>query len=153
MEAQQRLTPKRVWRLSNMSVCKHPKYMPFHKFNAVFKEITIEMEDMLLEGKSVYLPSKLGTLRLKKFKPKKLLPNWKATNRLWMMDKQMREERFIVYQDNAHTSGWRVKLTWSKFNCHWQNQGLVTCKRTRGFERKLAWLLKTDSELIEKIKD
>lgn len=150
---QQRLTPKRVWKLSTMSDRSSPIYMPFQKFNTIFKEISYEMEDMLLEGKSVYLPAKMGTLRLKKFKPKKLLPNWKATKNLWKASPQMKEEKFIVYQDNAHTSGWRVKLTWSKFNCNWTNSGLITCKRTRGFERKLAWLLKTDSELIDKIKD
>ncbi len=150
---QQRLTPKRVWALSEMSDRNSKKYMPFQKFNDIFREITYEMEDVLLEGKSIYLPAKMGALRLKKFKPKKLLPNWKATKNLWMNSEEMHNERFIVYQDNAHTSGWRVRLTWSKFNSNWTNSGLLTCKRTRGFERKLAWLLKTDSELIDKIQD
>jgi hypothetical protein len=148
-----RLTPRKVWDISVASDKKHKKYIPYAKFNAILKLITLEMDDMLLEGKSIYLPARMGALRLKKFKPKKLLPDWKATKKLWEVDETMREERFLIMQDNAHTSGWRVKLTWSKFNCDWTNKGLVVCKRTRGFERKLAWLLKTDSLLITKIKE
>ena len=153
MNNDKRLTLKRVWQLSEMSDKKNPKYMSFNVFNNIFKEISIEIEDMLLEGKSVALPVKMGSLRLKKFKPLKELPDWKATKTLWKASPQMREQRYIVKQSNMHTGGWRVKLHWSKFNCAWTHSGSVVCKRTRGFERKLAWLLKTDSELIEKIQD
>lgn len=148
-----RLTPKRIWKLSRMSDRKGPKYIPFVEFNKIFKEIMIEIEDMLLEGRTIYLPKKMGALRFKKFKPKKKLPDWLATKNLWKANAQLKEEKFIVYQTNAHTSGWRVKLSWSKFNCNWFNQGMVVCKRTRGFERRLAWLLKTDSDLIDTIKE
>ena len=153
MENTKRLTLSRVWAISELSNKKSPKYISFSEFNNMFKEISIEIEDMLLEGKSVALPAKMGTLRLKKFKPKKMLPNWKATKKLWESSPAMLAQRYIIEQDNSHTGGWRVKLHWNKFNCMWTHSGSIVCKRTRGFERRLASLLKTDSDLIEKIKD
>lgn len=149
-----RLTPKQVWKLSRLSDRKDKKrYIPFVEFNTIFKEIMIEIEDMLMEGRTVHLPKKMGALRFKKFKPKKKLPDWLATKKLWQASPDMKAQKFIVYQTNNHTLGWRVKLSWSKFNCDWKNQGLIVCKRTRGFERRLAWLLKTNNELIYTIKE
>lgn len=148
-----RLTLKRLWKTSPISDRKSSSYLPFAYFNTIMQEVTLEIENMLLEGNNVYLPYDMGVLRLMKFKPKRLLPDYNATKILWRNNPEMKKQRFIVKQTNEHTNGWRVKLNWNKYNCKWKYSTAVIAKRTRGFERRLAWLLKTDSTMIDKYKE
>ncbi len=143
-----RLVPKAIWKISSLSDRNSKNYIPYAEYIKIMKEITIEIEDMLMEGNPIHLPAKMGVLRFKKFKPKKKLPDWQATKKLWKVNEEMKKQKYLIYQSNSHTLGWRVKLSWSKFNCDWKNQGLIVCKRTRGFERRLAWILKTNFNLI-----
>lgn len=94
--------------------------------------------DRLLDGDTVQLPERLGTLEFSgiKVKPrldedgniKGLSPDWKKTNELWNRCPECKEKKEFVYFFNEHSQGIRYKLRWSKKRVFVSNKEFYTFK-------------------------
>ena len=142
-----------LWKLSELSNRKNKdKFLAKSKYSIYIKALLQAIEILVNDGRTVVLPQRMGYIRLKKFIAKKKFPNWKMTNKLWEFDEEAKKKKKIVWLTNAHTSGYSVKMVWCNYTCQFKNKSMVVCKRTRGFQRRTASLLKKDSKLIDKIK-
>lgn len=80
--------------------------------------------DLLIDGQTVKLPERLGSLYIvgTKTKPRLdengnvqgLSPNWKETYKLWNSNPKAKEDKVLVYHFNERTNGIRYKLHWEK---------------------------------------
>jgi len=142
-----------IWEVSEISNRKNKDtYLPYKTYLKYVRSINAAIEAILMQGKTISLPHRMGSFRLRKFMPNKRFPDWKMTKKLWKFDEKAGQEKKIIYLTNAHTSGYGVKFVWHSYNCQFQHKSMLCCKRTRGFQRRSAVILKQVSNLIDKIK-
>jgi len=98
----------------------------WNKYRNIWKDIATElMEEVIITGYEWKLPCGLGTIRMKKYKPKlrfkegrldpKILHiDYNETRILWENDLDAREKKIKVYHLNSHSDGYKVVLDWLK---------------------------------------
>lgn len=94
----------------------------YEEYVHICKTFNDHMFDLILQGKSVSIPSGLGKYQLVKFKPKKKkYVDFQATKELGR----------TVYHRNRHTDGYSVRLHWHKKAYPFTNKRLWRFKLTR----------------------
>lgn len=125
------------------------------------KENTIKLKDYLeitagynkflmqkvLDGDTVTLPSKLGTLCIVGRKQKiryddkgdivGLAPDWVKTKALWDSNPKAKENRQRVFHTNEHSSMIRYRFHWSKARVLVSNKTLYALRLTRENKREV----------------
>jgi len=100
----------------------------------------------LLDGASVVLPYKMGTIDVIGRKPKVkivngeikgLSPDWKSTLQLWKDDPEAKTEKRKLYHFNDHTGGIRYKFAWLVKNVPLRNKNIMTFIAVRNNKRTL----------------
>jgi hypothetical protein len=75
-------------------------------------------KELIVSGVEVLLPSRVGSLQILKYKPKRFIKkiDFKTTQELYgefNKGKAKGEKKFVFFK-NRHTDGYRVRLHWSK---------------------------------------
>ena len=103
------------------------------------------------------LPKRLGTIRIKKYKPKvrldddgKLITNnlavdYKATNELWQNNPEAKKAGKKVFHLNNHSDGYRYIWYYSTYRSNLPNKSLYRFIPTRTNKRELSRLIKDDN--------
>ena len=127
------------------SVDKEVSQRDYLDTNYAFNEFLISL---ILEGHTVYLPERLGSLCVqgkkqkyrvdKNGKPIGLSPDWVETKKLWDRNPKAKKEKKLLYHTNEHTNGYRYKILWSKLNMYVKNKNLYTLKMTRKVKRAVS---------------
>jgi hypothetical protein len=123
----------------------------------VLNEFNKEVSRLILEEAFEFLlPARVGTLRIKKYKPKifnkdgslkkdKLNPNWKKTNELWNKDPEAKAQKKLVYHTNEHSDGYEYKWHFSNYRSMCENKSAYCFIPTRTNKRAITALV-TDEE-------
>jgi nucleoid DNA-binding protein len=77
-------------------------------YASVIQAISEQLMLELLEGNEVYLPSKLGSLQIVKYKPKRQIID---------VHSSLQYNKKLCYTNN-HSDGYSVRLHWDKFTSH-----------------------------------
>lgn len=134
-----------------MNSTKNPvKKQEFKDISNAFNKFLIEK---VIEGDTVKLPERLGTLRIvgRKVKPRinpetgdveGVSPDWKETRKLWERCPECKEKKQLVFHFNEHTDGIRYKFSWSKTGVFISNRDFYSFRVVRSvkglFKKKLA---------------
>ena len=112
------------------------------------------------------MPYRMGNISIRKYKTKlkegktingsKILNypvDWKATKQMWVELPETAHKK-VIYIDNDHTSGYRIKFLWNIYNAKFKNKTNVAFKPLRKISRALASEIKSnpDFEAYELIK-
>lgn len=99
----------------------------------------------VLEGETVTLPAKFGTLAIVGRKQKirynengdvvGLAPDWVKTKALWNSNPKAKENRQRVFHTNEHSSMMRYRFHWSKARVLVTNKTLYALRMTRENKR------------------
>lgn len=113
----------------------------------------------VIQGETVTLPAKLGTLSItgtkKKLKYNKdgiplLPPNWGATKKLWKANPQAELQKKIVYCLNEETNGVVYKVNWSRNRVPIENKIYYALIMTRHNKRAIHQAIKSGKEYLIK---
>ena len=117
------------------------KNTPFLVDKETYKNICYDFnkavsEDMIKNTLEFDIPSRLGSIRIKKIKGKNDLKSkkidWKAS----------KESGMKIYHLNMHTDGYHYKWHWHKQDALFANKSIYSFRPTRFNKRTLAGLLK-----------
>lgn len=123
----------------------------FKEVVKVYSEVVIEY---LLKGRKVILPAGMGYLKLTKGKFKSEAPNWAMTQKLYgEHNKNNPDDKKVVYHDNSHTDGYRLKVLWKRNTIPIKNKSLFVFKFTRFNSRYISKTVKEDPSLIYNLSD
>ena len=91
-----------------------------------------------LDGKLMYLPFSMGSLRIKRKEVNYEKPaiDWKAT----------KDEGKVLYHMNHHSDGWRAVWKWSKMNNLIANLVVYSFTASRDNKRAVAKIMKQKNE-------
>lgn len=107
----------------------HDLYLDKKLYMEIIKLANTKLvEKLIMTGKKVVLPSRLGTLQFMTFKPtKKRMIDFKLTKELGK----------TIYHNNLATNGLAVKLVWSKswYKANFKNKKTWRLKLTRHQQR------------------
>lgn len=104
----------------------------------------------VLEGETVTLPGRLGTLsiigtkRTIRYNEQGLAilpPDWNRTKKLRESDPEAKAQRKVVYCLNEHSGGISYKFFWSKLRVALENKSLYCLRLTRKHKRELNRLI------------
>lgn len=110
-------------------------------------------EEIMLDNFEFKFPARLGTLCIRKRKPKlryddegnliNTMPvDWKATNDLWNEDKKSKEEKKLVRHMNEHTQGYVPFWHYNAHTATFKNKMAYKFVATRTVKRSLTKVLK-----------
>lgn len=111
---------------------------------------------MLEEAFEFLMPSRLGTLRIKKYKQEiklredgtldtsNLAPNWQATNKLWENFPEAKANKKLVFHTNEHTDGYRCKWFFTNYRSNCKNKSAYYFVPSRTNKRTLTAHLKDE---------
>lgn len=117
----------------------------------VYSEVVIET---LLKGHKVILPKGMGYLRIGKGKFKSKAPNWKKTAEIYGAHNEANpDDKKLVYHDNSHTDGYRIKVVWKTNTIPITNKSLFAFKFTRYNSRYISGVVKEDPAIIYNFND
>ena len=136
-----------------------PYYLSYAQYISIIERFNILLRDkMLYESKEVNLPMRMGSLCIKKAKPKLRLKNnkvislpinWKATNDLWASDEDSYiKKRFIRYT-NEHSKGWIASVFWDKSNCTATNKKKYSFESCRTFKLLINSIMTDEDSTID----
>lgn len=140
--------------------------LPKALFKNVVQDCNNLLVEQLLEGKTIYLPFGMSTLRIMRFKSK--LGRKSVDHNASRLRKQellaqgktlfSKEapygEKWLVYHENRHTDNWVCKFHWDAKNvCHsrsknHKNYRLYISRNEGSPKQRLAVMLKSDPSLI-----
>lgn len=106
-----------------------------------FKKASIK----ILEGEVFNLPSNLGRIFIKRFKPSKKKPiDWKTTNELYgeYNKTALPNEKKRVYHKNHHSFGWSGRWMWDKKNNKFKNKTFYKFEAVRNNQRSVSEYIK-----------
>ena len=113
------------WRHEPKSIhCKSKK-----EFTSVMTRFMELLSEHIMEGNTYKLPHKMGSIRIRKFKPTKR----KSIN--WQLSKKFGKH---IYHTNKHSNGLTGEWYWDKKGARLKNQSLYVLEATRGNNRALA---------------
>lgn len=113
-----------------------------------------ELARLILEESFDYiLPHRIGSMRIKKYKPTLLKDNgelnirhlnvdWKKTNEMWNNDPATKEAKKVVYYENTHSEGYNYRWYFSNYRSNCINKTAYCFKPSRTNKRRLAQLIK-----------
>lgn len=133
----------------------------------VLTELNTELLKLVVyEGYDLYMGSRLGSIRIRKFNnslrldkngeiANKLKVDWHKTRKKWeeLYPKKSPEEikkikdKPLVYHLNEHTDNYVFKWYWDKVTCNIPNQSAYFFEPIRPFKREAAQAWKTIPEL------
>lgn len=119
------------------AICKSKNPIRFDVFSSVIKEFNNEICKEIIYNKfEFHLPARLGTIRIKKYKPKiKLDENGKLNLNQFPIDwKKTKEVGKKVYHLNRHFDGYRIMWYWNKLNSNVRNQSVYKFKEARQYQ-------------------
>ena len=122
-------------------------------FSKVIKDFNLLLTDFIIYNpEGIKLPLNLGYVRIRKSKVNlarrdKLIPDWKATNDLWDSNPSAKEKKTLMFHLNEHRDGYKYKIFWDKSIARIKNKSFYFYIPARAFKRKLAHILKTNSEI------
>jgi hypothetical protein len=130
----------------------------YSDYCAVLNKFNKDISKAIMEDAYEYiLPNRVGTIRIKKYKPKiqlddegKLITNnlavdYKATNELWRNNEEAKENKKLVYHLNNHSDGYRYVWYYSTYRSNLPNKSLYRFVPTRTNKRELSKLIKDDT--------
>ena len=111
------------------------------------------VDEIMLDNFEYKIPSRLGTLTIRKRKPKlrfddngKLINtmpiDWKATRELWDEDEECKKQKKLVRHLNEHTNGYVPFWNYSVNTATFKNKSVYKFKPTRTIKRQLSKILK-----------
>jgi hypothetical protein len=114
------------------------------------------VEEILHNAFEFIMPCRLGTLRIKKYKPSvrvledgtlkgKLNPNWKATRKLWAKNEDAKKNKILVYHTNDHSDGYEYKWHFSNYRSTCENKSAYCFIPSRTNKRAIAALVKDEN--------
>lgn len=114
---------------------KHKFYVNKVTYSSVLKRFfEIIARELIVSGDEIVMPSRVGSLQIKKYKPKNKQIDFHTTNKVFgerNKDKPLSEWK-LVYFKNRHTNGYKVKLHWSrKDHANFRNKKKWSFKFTR----------------------
>jgi len=137
--------------------CEQKTFNAYNVGEKLYKEILRAFlkevgEHMIQNNLEFKMPSRLGVLSVKKFKPSfktdgngKLITrfpiDWKSTNDLWAKKPELRKKKFI-YHFNLHTDEYRYKFKYDKRTANYPCKNVYMFKFARPLKRELAANLK-----------
>lgn len=119
-----------------------------------FNEMLVQV--MLDENIDYKLPYNLGTIGIRKYKPKFKTENGKIianklpidpieTRKLWESNPDAKARKIYVRFNNKHSEGFVFKLYWAKSKALFKNKTIYTMSFKRSFKRMLAQRIKEKS--------
>lgn len=111
------------------SKLKNPK-VDKKTFIEIFEDFaTLVLKDVIEQGKDYMLPSKLGSLRVKKrmlnFKFKDTGDinlrstgcgvDWGSTRKMWKEYPETKEQKKVLYYTNNHSGNWKYSFVWNRY--------------------------------------
>lgn len=127
---------------------KHPYYCSQRTYVDISKDFYKILSSLIIEeGFSFKIPSRLGEIRIVKFRSeKKRHINWKLTNEYFgEWNKNNPHDRKRIYHTNSHTDGYAARFHWKK-STYLKHQTLYNFEAIRFNKRSLAKHVKeTDS--------
>lgn len=127
--------------------------IPQNIYSKVLNDFNREISRLILEEAFEFIiPNRIGTLRIKKYKPKifnkdgelkknKLNPNWKKTNELWAKDAEAKANKILVYHTNEHSDGYEYKWHFSNYRSICKNKSAYCFIPTRTNKRAITALV------------
>ena len=154
---------------------KEAKFIEMHRFiidrqtfSNILKDFNLELARLLLEENLEFrMPSNLGTVRMRKFKRKihfkedgtldtrYLCVDWQATKAFWVreypgldaVELKKIKHKTRIFHLNEHTENHVIRLFWKKYGSAIVNKKIYSLLLTRTNKRRVAQLLKTDSNI------
>jgi hypothetical protein len=123
----------------------------------VLNEFNKEVSRLMLEEAFEYvIPQRLGTLRIKKYKPQifdkdgnlkktNLNPDWKKTIELWARDTEAKAAKKLVYHTNEHSDGYEYKWHFSNYRSLCKNKSAYCFVPSRTNKRAITALVKNEN--------
>jgi len=110
---------------------------------------------ILEEAFEYIIPHRIGTIRIKKYKPKLLdkdgnlrkhvlRPNWKATKDLWAKDEEAKKNKTRVFHTNEHSDGYEYKWHFSNYRSNCSNKSAYCFIPSRNNSRTITALVMDD---------
>lgn len=120
------------------------------QFYTIIREVNKQLAKLLISGKEIKFPARMGTLELRK-KPSRIeiidgelvtnLPiNWDATLKLWHEDKEAYNEKVLVRYENEAT----FKILYDKSTANYNNKSFYDFRATRTIKKQISRLVKED---------
>jgi len=121
--------------------------------NKTFKKVTLLFfkllsNEIIENGYEYKVPSGMGYIFIKKFKPKKKAIDFKLTNELYAKyNKDNPTNKKVIYHKNNHSFGYAGRWYWNKTNAILPNKGLYKLEPIRNNKRKLAASIKQNNTI------
>lgn len=121
------------------------------QYFAIIRNINIIFKQMLLEGKDITFPSKMGRLIIRKYNPiikfedgkikTNLHPDWQRTLKLWFEDEESRKKKTILKAEEKEL----FKIQYDKSIATFNNKMLYYFQPNRQLKIELKNKIKEDS--------
>ena len=119
-----------------------------HEFYSVVRQINNHLADVLLSGRDIILPHRLGNIEIRKYDAKmslvdgKLKTNlpidWDRTLKLWSEDEESYKERTLVKMEEKEI----FKVYYNKSKANYQNKSFYDFECNRDLKRRLKQKIK-----------
>jgi len=114
-----------------------------HEFYTIVRKMNELIAEEIASGRKVTLPSRMGTLELRKFERGAFLIDgklvvtypidWMATMRLWYKDGEARKSKTLV----RYTSKEIYKVWYNKYNANYPNKKFYEFSPVRSLQKKI----------------
>lgn len=127
---------------------KSKYYISKKQYKDISKDFYAMLSEMIVNGFTYKLPSRIGEISIVKFKSNKRSIDWKKTNELYGEENKVSSEKKRVYHTNTHSEGysarwWWEASRWLKFNT------LYRFKPTRYNNRYLTKKIKDENSILK----
>jgi len=125
------------------------------QYGKVLNSFNKKMSDLIMEEAYEFLmPSKLGNLRILKYKPvvkinkdgsldtSNLSVDWQKTNKLWDSNPDAKQRKKLIYFTNEHSEGYQYKWYFTNYRSNCINKTVYCFVPSRDNKRKLGKLIK-----------
>lgn len=119
-----------------------------HEFYSVIRQVNNYLADVLLSGRDIILPHRLGSIEVRKYDTfirmvdgeiKTNLPiDWDATLKLWAEDEESYKERTLVKMEEKEV----FKVFYNKVRANYTNKSFMEFSTNRDIKRRLKQKIK-----------
>jgi len=142
------------------------QFSSFKVFRTQYRQAITELLQTILDevvfvGHEWSLPGNLGSMRIRKHKPKLkigsdgqvitigMAVDYGATKQLWASNPKAANKRVLIYHTNNHTHGYRMCFWWDKRISRIRNQSAYWFRASRTNKRTLAAMIKFNDGTID----
>ena len=147
--------------LSSEGIYHFPKseIVDDHKYSLTRKEF-LQIADKIFErvlvhlknGVDIEIPARIGTLTLKKYRPKRKSIDWHSTNtHFGEHNRKNPDDKKRIYHRNTHSNGYKVGFRWIKKGFIFKNMNMFTMKLVRDVEKDIAKYFKENPNKINNL--